>query len=249
MLAYAFNAARPVDVLASAAHAPDLHDLFSQQAIETVQPGEAVAWEGDAASHVFEIVEGAVRLFRIIGDGRRAIIGFLYAGDLLGVSSLDTYSYSAEAISPTKLRRVPRTRFHRDVAESAPLRARLTEELCTEMAFAHRQMALLGRKTAEERVCSFLLGAIRAISRRHGKDVVVELPMSRLDIADHLGLTIETVSRTISRLTRMGVIRAQGRHALVVASLDRLAEMAGEDDHRPTLPEPQARSSQAVWPH
>ncbi len=143
-----------------------LNSLFGGQPVETFEPGTAVFWEGDEARHVFEVVEGALRIFRILSDGRRVITGFLYPGDLLGVSLKDQYLYTAEAITRTKLRRYEHGRFQEEINRSPELRPQLFACLCDEMAAAQDQMVLLARKSAEERVASFLLLIARRRRRR-----------------------------------------------------------------------------------
>ncbi len=113
------------DRTSSATHSPtpSLQGLFSRQPIEKFAAGTAVFWEGDAASHVFEVVEGVLRVFKIMSDGRRVITGFVYPGDLLGVSLKNHYLYTAEAVTRTKLRRFARNRFQDEinaVARTAP---------------------------------------------------------------------------------------------------------------------------------
>ena len=146
------------------------------------------------------------------------ITGFIYPGDLLGVSLRDRYLYSAEAVTPTKLRRFSRQRFQDEIGRSPELRPQLFAQLCDEMAAAQDQMVLLARKNAEERVCSFLLLIARRIHRQPQAAPVIEIPMTRLDMADYLGLTIETVSRTMTSLTGRGIIATAGRHALPSAT-------------------------------
>ncbi len=109
-------------------------------------------------------------------------------------------------------------------------------------------MVLLARKSAEERVSSFLL----LISRRLSGDrqpPVIEIPMTRLDMADYLGLTIETVSRTMTKLTDRGVIAPSGRHAILIRKLAKLAALAGEGDEDDNRPVRATLTQQAVWPH
>ncbi|PTM43004.1 CRP/FNR family transcriptional regulator [Bosea sp. 124] len=227
---------------------PSLRSLFGGQPVETFDTGTAVFWEGDDARHVFEVVEGVLRVFRIMSDGRRVITGFIYPGDLLGVSLKDHYLYTAEAVTRTKLRRYEHGRFQNEINRSPELRPQLFACLCDEMAAAQDQMVLLARKSAEERVASFLL----VIARRLGAaqtQPVIEIPMTRLDMADYLGLTIETVSRTMTRLSTCGVIAPSSRHAIVIRKLGKLAMLAGEadgDDNRPTGMVP---VQQAVWPN
>jgi CRP/FNR family transcriptional regulator len=228
--------------------AVSLRSLFGGQPLETFETGMAIFWEGDDARHVFEVVEGVLRVFRILSDGRRVITGFLYPGDLLGVSLKDHYLYTAEAVTRTKLRRYEHGRFQDEINRSPELRPQLFACLCDEMAAAQDQMVLLARKSAEERVASFLL----VIARRLGgeqKHPVVEIPMTRLDMADYLGLTIETVSRTMTRLTNCGVIAPSSRHAIVVRRLGQLAVLAGEADDGDNHAAGAGAIQQAVWPN
>src|SRR5215203_238271 len=111
---------------------PSLEGLFGMQATESFDPGQAVFWEGDAAGYVFHLLEGCLRIYRTSPDGRRAILGFIYPGDVLGVSFRDRYSFTAEAVRPVKLRRFPRRRFHQLVDEASHLRPQLLAKICDE---------------------------------------------------------------------------------------------------------------------
>jgi CRP/FNR family transcriptional regulator len=129
------------------------------------------------------------------------------------------------------------------INESPALRPQLFAILCDEMSAAQDQMLLLGRKTAEERVVSFLL----AIHRKRARSVEIELPMSRQDMADYLGLTIETVSRMMTSLTRRGLIAVGARHTVTLRQLSALREIAGDDEDETALQAAQIR--RAVWPN
>jgi CRP/FNR family transcriptional regulator len=228
---------------------PSLQSLFSRQPVEKFDAGAGILWEGGAASHVFEVAEGVLRVFRILSDGRRAITGFLYAGDILGVSLKDRYLYSAEAVTPTKVRRFTRNRFREQMARFPELRPQLFARLCDEVAAAQDQMVLLARKNAEERVCSFLLQIARRMDCDRHALPVIEIPMSRLDMADYLGLTIETVSRTMTKLTNRGVIAPTDRHGVMIRKFGKLVLLAGggdEDDNRPAGFD---YTQQAIWPN
>jgi CRP/FNR family transcriptional regulator, anaerobic regulatory protein len=190
-----------------------------------------------------------LRIYRILSDGRRAITGFLYPGDLIGVSLRDRYLYTAEAVTKTKVRRFARNRFQDKINESPDLRPQLFARLCDEMAAAQDQLVLLARKSAEERVSSFLLVIARRLSGDQRAAPVVEIPMTRLDMADYLGLTIETVSRTMTKLTSGGVITASGRHAIFIRKLAKLAALAGESDEGDNDSAVIPATRQAIWPH
>ena len=128
----------------------------------------ALFWEGDKAGQIFDVLEGVVRIYRIMSDGRRAIMGFIHPGDVLGVSFQDRYLFTAEAVTQVKVRRFARGRFFAMINESPALRPQLFAILCDEMSAAQDQMLLLGRKTAEERVVSFLLAIRRKNARGRG---------------------------------------------------------------------------------
>lgn len=227
----------------SAEAALTLRDLFKGQPTHAYSADEAIFWEGDPAGQIFDIVEGVLRVFRVLSDGRRAIVGFVYPGDVFGVSFQNRYLFTAEAVTDVRVRCFSRGRFFSLVNESPALRPQLFALLCDEMSAAQDQMLLLGRKNAEERVVSFLLAT-------HHKSAVgndIALPMSRLDMADYLGLTMETVSRVMTSLTRRGLIAAGGRHTLTLRRPSALREIARNDDGEDAQSDP-SPVRRAVWP-
>ncbi len=211
--------------------ARSLASVFDASATETVDAGQAICWEGDDASHLFQVVEGVVRLHRIIGEGRRVITAFHFAGDVVGASLVGAFLYTAEAVTDCKIRRISRKNFHEQVTRCDQLRPAYIGLLCRENAAASDQMVLLSKKNAEERLCSFILKLVsRSDAERRG---LLRIPMNRQDIADYLGLTIETVSRTISKLSARNVVVAQGRHDLRIISMSKLTALSGSADDFP----------------
>jgi CRP/FNR family transcriptional regulator len=158
--------------------------------------------ETDPAEHVFNVTHGTVKIYKPLADGRQQITGFLFPGDFLGLMRKDTYAYSAEAITAVKLCRFPRRKFETLLDESPNLEKRLLSVASHELAAAQDQMLLLGRKTAREKLASFLIMLSNAAAAHGAPRNPVSLPMSRGDIADYLGLTIETVSRTFTQLRK-----------------------------------------------
>jgi CRP/FNR family transcriptional regulator, anaerobic regulatory protein len=191
-----------------------LRDLFKGQPTHEYSAGEAIFREGDPAGLIFDVLEGVLRVCRV-QDGRRAIVGFIYPGDILGVSVQSRHLFTAEAVTDVKVRNFSQARFISLVNESPALRPQLFALLCDELSAGQDQMLVLRRKSAEERVISFLL----AVHRKNGVGNDIALPMGRLDMADYLGLTIETVSRTMASLTRRGLIAAAGRYTLTLRRL------------------------------
>lgn len=190
-------------------------DLARLQAIigtTHVDAGQPIIHEGEPAENLFNVVSGAVKLYKLLPDGRRQITGFLFPGDFLGIALNETYVYTAEALKPVRLCRFPRRKLEALLREVPSLEHELLNEVATELVAAQDQMLLLGRKTARERVSSFLLMLARRASRGgRPAEKKVELPMSRADIADYLGLTTETVSRTITQLRKSGTIAVTNR--------------------------------------
>lgn len=209
-----------------------LSSLFKMSPPEIVETGKALCWEGDAAKHLFYMEEGVIRLHRIIGEGRRVITAFHFAGDVIGSFLQDDVLFTAEAVIDCKIRRISRKTFHDEVTRSEALRPEYISLLCRETMAAHDQMVLLSKKNAEERLCSFI---IDLAARRGMRDAqgLLNVPMGRQDIADYLGMTIETVSRTISKLASRKIVAPQGRHDLRIMNYGRLVQLAGNSDDSP----------------
>jgi CRP/FNR family transcriptional regulator len=186
--------------------------------------GETVVFEGDSAVNVFSLTSGLLRLSKLLPDGRRQIAGFLFPGDFLGITMEEEHAFTAEAVAPSVLCRFPRRQFDAFVAGHPELERRLYAQAAHELAAARQQVVLLGRKTATERVASFLL-MLGSRCPSHGSSEV-ELPMSRADIADYLGIRIETVSREITALKTARVIQLTSRQSFRIVDRDRLEQLA-----------------------
>jgi CRP/FNR family transcriptional regulator len=203
---------------------PELEGLVGIGITSQAAPGQTIVIEGDPCSHCFRVLSGAVRLYKATVDGRRQLIDFLGAGDRFGLLGAH-YTYSVEAITQTTLIRTPRASLAAAVRERPGLADRLFELAAAELARAHEQMLLLGRKNAQEKVASLLL----ELARRLGADAAsrsFRLPISRQEMADHLGLTIETVSRTMTRLREDGLIALPTPQDVVLLRPDDLAALA-----------------------
>lgn len=180
--------------------------------------------EGEAATSVYRVIDGVIRLYKLLPDGRRQIIGFLRAGDMMGLAAGERYVYTAEAVIPSTVRRVPRVRITALMDERPVLARRLLAAMTAELMAAQEQMLLLGRKTACEKIATFLL---TLGERALDECVCVDLPMSRTDIADYLGLTTETVSREITKLKSAHTIRLLEGGRVELVDRDMLSELAG----------------------
>jgi CRP/FNR family transcriptional regulator len=168
--------------------------------------GEPLIDEGQPATHVFNVTSGAIKVYKLLIDGRRQMTGFLFPGDFLGLANDDVYAYSAETVTVSTVCRFPRRRLEALLVRYPKMERRLLGIASHELAAAQEQMLLLGRKTAREKIASFLAMLSRRAAQRELESNPVTVPMSRNDIGDYLGLTTETVSRTFSQLKASGII-------------------------------------------
>lgn len=187
-----------------------------------VRHGRTLFHEGDPARCFFRVISGAVRSCRLLPDGRRQIGDFFLPDDFFGFGAADVYLHSAEAIVNTALVAYPRKLLDGALLGQARFVRALLTIMSRRLTDTQQQMVLLGRKTAEERVATFLLG----MSERCGEGDHVRLPMTRADIADHLGLTIETVSRVLTKLRADGLIALRASSDVRFIDRDALAELA-----------------------
>jgi len=205
--------------------------IAQQGVLLKFQPDHVIFHEGDEADSVYEIVKGMVKLYKLLPDGRRQITGFVSAGDLMGLAHNESFIHTSEAVTDVVLFRIPKARFERFIDEVPGLARSLLIAAQDELNFAHDQLLLLGRKTAIERISSFLLSmAERYAEDVDGQEATIHVPMRRCDIADYLGLTIETVSRGLSRLKKDGVVKDMNGGRMMVVNQDRLSSLSAGDD-------------------
>jgi CRP/FNR family nitrogen fixation transcriptional regulator len=185
--------------------------------------GAEIFGEAEPAEYIYQVIDGSVRSYKLLSDGRRQINAFHLAGDIFGLENNDTHRFTAEAIVDTTVRLVKRISLSL-IAETDAMVARdLLTMTANNLQRAEDHMLLLGRKTSLERVAAFLL----EMDRRLTAAGVMALPMCRRDIADYLGLTLETVSRALSVLHGKGVLGFLGQTQRQIVLLDRprLAEL------------------------
>lgn len=192
--------------------APFLHHL--QPATVYAANSEIYA-QGERASAIYQLAFGAVRIYRLLADGRRQISAFHFAGEVFGLESGDRHEFFAEAIGNVGVRTV-RTPANGDFANH------LLPVALLGLARAQRHLLLLGRQTALERVAAFLVD----MAERQGNDNHVDLPMQRGDIGDYLGLTLETVSRVFSKLKETGTIRMRTARSIEIVDMEALEAMS-----------------------
>jgi len=175
---------------------------------------------GDQADRFFEVESGAVMVYRLLDDGRRQVVEVVFPGHICGLAKGDEHEFCGETLMPTALRSFKRSAL----GQSDILRARVVDSLQRQLAALHDHTVSLGRKTAEERICTLIL---RLQEQGGDRCDAVELPMSRTEIADYLGLTLETVCRTITQLVRRKVLApGASRSKIVVPNIERLRTAA-----------------------
>ena len=176
--------------------------------------GEELFAEGEDAEHFYKVVSGTVRTYKLLSDGRRQIDAFHLAGDIFGIEAGAEHRFSAEAVGGSTVIAYRRGRLDQLTRDYPALGEQVMSSMIRSLERAQNHMLLLGRKTAQEKIATFLLD----LAERLCEDDQVELPMLRSDIADHLGLTIETVSRTLTQMVRSGLIRlAEAGRTVILA--------------------------------
>ncbi len=170
--------------------------------IRRLAKDEELFAEGDRAAFFYKVVSGAVRTYKLLGDGRRQIDAFHLPGDIFGIESGEEHRFTAEAVGDAVVIVYRRCSLEALGARDADFARQVVAAMMRALERAQDHMLLLGRKSALEKIATFLLD----MAARLSDDGAVDLPMSRTDIADHLGLTIETVSRSLTQLERQGVI-------------------------------------------
>lgn len=182
---------------------------------------EEIYGEGEPSEYVYQVIRGAVRTYKLLNDGRRQIGAFLLPGDVFGLDSGSAHRLTAEAIVDTTVRLVKRHNLEAAAGSNVKVAHNLWTMTASELRHAEDHMLLLGRKTAMEKVATFLL----EMDRRLAKAGMMALPMCRRDIGDYLGLTLETVSRTLSQLSDQGVLVFSSARQIVLRNRRRLADM------------------------
>lgn len=225
----------PIRYRAVCAHCEtdDLSLLERMKFYRSFEAGQAIVWEGDRMDFVASVVSGVATLTQTMDDGRTQMVGLLLPSDFLGRPGRDRAAYNATAATKVTLCCFRRNPFDDLMRKMPHIAHRLLQMTLDELDAAREWMLLLGRKTAREKIASFIsIIARREASLRQrepGGRMQIELPLTREAMADYLGLTLETVSRQISALKRDGVIELNGKRNVILPDFARLVEEAGDD--------------------
>jgi CRP/FNR family transcriptional regulator len=189
---------------------------------------QTIVSEGEPATSFFSIVSGVVKLCRSLSDGRTQIIGFRFPGEYFAISDSENYATTVEAMTFVEACQFPRSRLKRLTQAFPQMQARLLDMSHRYLAASEDQIFLLGRKTAKEKVASFLLSYSEKFAQESaGSGHRMNLPMTRAEIADFLGLTTETVSRVLTGLAREKVITVGLSHSVRLLNVNLLQRIAG----------------------
>jgi len=184
-----------------------LDSLVDAATIIEFDRDDEIIFQGEDAEYCFEVISGCIRTVRLLEDGRRQVGEFLFAGDVLGCETAQQHEFGAEAVTACVLRRYRITAIEQRAASDIAFARRLLRHSAAQVRAARGRLVLLGRKTASERIASFLL-EMQARLRPAARGTL-DLPMARGDIADYLGLTIETVCRGLADLRHRGIVAVE----------------------------------------
>ncbi|MEG1679653.1 MAG: helix-turn-helix domain-containing protein [Stenotrophomonas sp.] len=214
----------------SALSCDEVHALEQITVSTPVAMGTTLARAGEPRTYVYTVTEGALRLVRTLADGRRQVNGFVLPGDYLGLSGSDHHRYDIEAIADSRVCRVPTTQM-RDLRQRYPhLERKLLQRACQELDAAQDNALALARLQPPERLADFLLRLAAREATLNGRSSNrVSLPMGRGDIADHLGLTMETVSRTFTKLRQQGLIALPHLNVVEILDFAELQHLANDE--------------------
>jgi CRP/FNR family nitrogen fixation transcriptional regulator len=190
--------------------------------VVTFARNEEIFGAEEPAEMIYKVVSGAIRTTRILSDGRRQVGGFFLRGDTFGLEQGATHRFTADAVTRSEIAIVRRSLLEAAAMQDGAAARQLWLLTARELERVEDHVVLLGRKTALERVAAFLL---RLSARRVASGAVVDLVMSRMDIADHLGLTIETVSRTLTHLEHARAIARPNARQIVLRDPAALAAL------------------------
>jgi CRP/FNR family transcriptional regulator len=206
-----------------------LEEISHETRRTQVNPRDVLYHEGDSAQSVVMLTRGVAKLTRQMPDGRQQVLGFRFAGDILGFTTRRTFLSDAEMLTEGQVCRISRRDFEGMLARFPATQRRLIELCSQELAETQEQLVTVGRRQAEQRVAAFLITLAEAARRRNQPHDVLDMPMTRAEIGDLLGLALETVSRAFTALKKRGLVKEPGGHKVELPDIPALAALADGD--------------------
>ena len=200
----------------------DIADLAATTWVKRLKAGETLYVEGDRAPYCYQVADGVMKEYNTLEDGRRQVADFYRVGELFGISETEEHLHTAEAITDCAVRCYPRDAYLRSIAASPELSYQFLDTLMTRLHRARERMIMLGRMSAAQRVAAFLL----RLSAEQETTDDIKFVMSRQDIADHLGLTIETVCRVLTAFKKQHIIAMKNSRLFDVPDIGALDDAA-----------------------
>lgn len=193
--------------------------------------GDQIFWRGESMDYVASIVSGVATLGKTLEDGRTQMVGLLLPSDFIGRPGRTKVEFDVTAVTDVTLCCFERQPFERLLVATPRIAQRLVEIALDELDAARDWMLLLGRKTAREKIATFIEMLVQRNSVDHGitPALILSLPLTREEIANYLGLTLETVSRQLSALKSEGILTFSDRRQFVVTDLSALRAISGDD--------------------
>ena len=202
-------------------------EIFSKVSFEKkYEDKQNIFFQNDPSTHLFNITEGNVKIYQLLDDGRIQIIGFLYPGDFFGTYKNNKYNYSAEAIGDLRTCVFDQKTLDKYLDQNPVLAKELINQTSYELTLAQDRMTVMGRLNAIEKIANFLLNISNQRKRIGWPSNPISLSMTRQDIADYLGLTIETVSREISKLKSSNIIKIISSKQLLINDFEKLSQIS-----------------------
>lgn len=206
-----------------------LDEVSSDSEHSAMAPRSVLFREGDPARRVFTLIDGVAKLTRLLPDGKQQVVGFRFAGDIMGYTNRSTYPFDAELLTSSRVCKLERPKLD-GLLKRHPLLERRFLDLCVqELSSTQDQLVAVGRLPAKCRVATFLLLLDNAHRVRGMSVKTLSMPMTRADIADFLGLTLETVSRTFTAFRKRGLLREPSHGQVELLDLEALQSLAEGD--------------------
>ncbi len=194
-----------------------------------VKARESLFREGDPASSIVMLMNGTAKLSRLMPDGRQQVLGFRFSGDIMGFTQGRMYASDAEMLTDGNICRMTRPQLEAMLERFPATQRRLIDLCAQELALTQDQLVTVGRRHAEQRVAAFVLSLAEAARRRGTPPSLFDMPMTRAEIGDLLGLALETVSRAFTALRKRGLVRELGGHKVELPDMAALAALADGD--------------------